>query len=155
MHGMLRLTFTLTRLRSRACAWLALGLMAFATLAPLVTGALVPAPAHGIEVCTSSGPRTVSADAAGVRAIEGLAFAATPEAESGAPTGPPLPGAGAGMHCPLCLLSHGGLAPPPLASLFALALALLPPPLPWVPQAAPICGAHQRTAAPRGPPALA
>ena len=52
MHGMLRLTFTLTRLGSRACALLALGLMAFATLAPMVTSALVPAPAHGIEVCT-------------------------------------------------------------------------------------------------------
>lgn len=152
MHGMPRFTFRLSRLRARA--WLALWLMAFATLAPVVTSALVPAPAHGIEVCTSSGPRTVLADAAGDRASAGLSFAAAPGVESGAPTDTPLPGAGAGMHCPLCLLSHGGLAPPPVAPLFALALAL-PPPLPWAPQAAPIRGAHQRAAAPRGPPALA
>ena len=132
MHGMLRLTFTLTRLGSRACALLALGLMAFATLAPMVTSALVPAPAHGIEVCTSSGPRSMPADAAGDRAGEGLTLAATPEAESGAPTGPTLPGAGPGMHCPLCLLSHGGLAPPPLPPFFVLALPKAPA-LPWAP----------------------
>ena len=154
MPGIPRFTFGLSRLRARACAWVALGLMAFATLAPLVTGAMLPGPAHGIEVCTSGGPRTVLADAAGDRAGNRLAFAAAPGAESGAPRDAPLPGAGPGMHCPLCLLSHGGLAPPPVPPFFVLALPKAPA-LPWAPQAAPVCGAHQCAAAPRGPPLLA
>jgi len=154
MQEMRHLTLTLSRLRTRACAWLALGLMAFGTLAPLVTGALVPASAHGMEVCSSSGPRTVLANAVGDRAGDSLAFAAEPGAESGAPRDAPLPGAGPGMHCALCLLSHGGLAPPPAAALFALARAM-PPALAWAPQAAPVYGAHQGAAAPRGPPLAA
>ncbi|MEI7514208.1 MAG: DUF2946 family protein [Betaproteobacteria bacterium] len=144
----------LSRLRRRACAWLALVLMALATVAPLVTGALAPAPVHGMEVCTSSGPRTVMANANGERAGEGLALATPSGAKSGAPADGPPPGAGPGMHCPWCLLSHGGLAPPPVAPPFALAL-LKAPALPWAPQAAPVCGAHQRAAAPRGPPTAA
>ena len=154
MHGMLRLAFTLTRLGSRACAWLVMGLMAFATLAPLVTWALVPAPAHGIQVCTSSGPRTVLADATGAQAGGDMALDAWPAGQSNAPGDSPPPGAGPGMHCALCLLSHGGLAPPPAAALFALARAL-PPALAWAPQAAPVYGAHQGAAAPRGPPLAA
>jgi hypothetical protein len=154
MQEMRRLTLTLSRVRTRACAWLALGLMAFGTLAPLVTGALVPAPAHGIEVCSSSGPRTVLADATGAQASGDMALDAWPAGQSSAPADSPPPGAGPGMHCALCLLSHGGLAPPPAAALFTLARAM-PPALAWAPQAAPLYGAHQGAAAPRGPPLAA
>jgi hypothetical protein len=154
MHRMLLPTRTVKRLRRRACAWLALGLMAFGTLAPLGTWAIVPAPAHGIEVCSSSGPRTVLADFTGEQASGDIALGASPSGQSGAPADIPPPGARPGMHCALCLLSHGGLAPPSAAALFALARAL-PLALAWAPQAAPVYGAHQGVAAPRGPPLAA
>ncbi len=148
-----RLTFTLRRLRARAIAWLVIGLVAFAMLAPTVTQALVPTSDHGMEVCTSSGPRTVSLDTTGDR-VAADALARAPAPGIGSPADAPQPGALAGMHCPLCMLSHGGLAPPPAQARFALALALVPS-MPWAPQAAPVCGAHQWAAAPRGPPPLA
>ncbi len=132
------------RLGLHARAWLAVWLIALATLAPTLTQALAAAqgPGHGLEVCTSSGPRTLAPDGS-------LDLAA----DAGAAQGDrhQAPASLAGGHCPLCLLSHGGLAPPPATAFFAATqLRSLAPP--WPPLAAPVSGAHQRAAAPRGPP---
>ncbi len=132
------------RLGLHARARLAVWLIALATLAPTLTQALAAAqgPGHGLEVCTSSGPRTLAPDGS-------LDLAADAGAAQG--DGHPAPASLAGGHCPLCLLSHGGLAPPPAPAFFAATqLRSLAPP--WPPLAAPVSGAHQRAAAPRGPP---
>ena len=93
------------RLGLHARAWLAVWLIALATLAPTLTQALAAAqgPGHGLEVCTSSGPRTLAPDGS-------LDLAADAGAAQG--DGHPAPASLAGGHCPLCLLSHGSLAPP-------------------------------------------
>jgi len=137
-------TLLFARLSVRLRAWLAVWLIAFATLSPTLTQALAATqgPGHGMEVCTSSGPRTLDLDGS-------VDLAADAGAAQGADH--PAPGSLAGGHCPLCLLSHGGLAPPPATAFFAATqLRSLAPP--WPPLAAPVSGAHQRAAAPRGPP---
>ena len=135
------------RLSMRLRAWLVMWLIAFATLSPTMTQALATSqgPGHGMEVCTSSGPRTLGLDGSADLAVDG-------GAAQGA--GHSQPGSLAGGHCPLCLLSHGGLAPPPATLFFAATQvhSLAPP---WLPLAAPARGAHQRAAAPRGPPGQA
>jgi Protein of unknown function (DUF2946) len=140
-------TLRFAHLSVRLRAWLAVWLIAFASLSPTVTQALAAAqgPGHGMEVCTSSGPRTLDLDGSNELAVD-----------VGAPhgAGHPQPGSLAGGHCPLCLLSHGGLVPPP-ATLFFVATQARSLAPPWPPLAAPVSGAHQRAAAPRGPPGTA
>jgi hypothetical protein len=140
---MLRL-LRITRLGWLARAWLAVWLIGFAALSPTVTQALAATqgPGHSMPVCTSSGPRTLD--------LDGSVNLATDEgAAQGADH--PAPASLAGGHCPLCVLSNGGLAPPPTTLFFAATQvrSLAPP---WLPLAAPVRGAHQRAAAPRGPP---
>ena len=134
----------LARMGLHARAWLAVWFIVFASLSPTVTQALAAAqgPGHGLEICTSSSTRTLAPDGS----LDLAADAGAPQGD-----GHPAPASLAGGHCPLCLLSHGGLAPPPAIAFFAATQvrSLAPP---WPPLAAPVSGAHQRAAAPRGPP---
>jgi hypothetical protein len=110
---------------SRWSLWLALLLSLLGALAPAVSRALA-APgrtAQAIEVCTSEGPRWLSATAA-----EAAVAAADPDflrtaSPGGQDAAPSLD------HCPFCLLVAERLGPPPAASMhfFNAESGLAPP----------------------------
>jgi hypothetical protein len=86
-------------LARRWLLWLAVWLTLFSALAPSLSHALVwqrGAPASGIEICTSSGPRWVADSSSSVDSHDGQESAAM------------------FSHCPFCLQAAERAAPPPL-----------------------------------------
>lgn len=120
--------------------WLALAATLLGALAPTVSQALAAQRGGGglIEVCTSQGPRWISADPATARNIPGAD--STDGQESAFPFD----------HCPFCLHVAERLGPPPAASLhFFNAESGLA----WPDVQAPFFPTVGATAAlPRGPP---
>lgn len=125
---------------TRWLRWLALATVLLGALAPTVSHALAAQRAAGgaIEVCTSQGPRWISADPADARSAPG---ADSPDGQESALTL---------EHCPFCLHVAERLGPPPAASMhfFNADCGLAPPEV----QALFFQQVGAAAALPRGPP---
>ena len=131
----------LSRFQRRFTAWLAVLVLALATLAPTLAQAVLVSSDRGgwVQVCSASGMFWVQADGAGLGG------------PLPAPEGSPM--ADAGMQCPWCQL-HSPVAGLPTA-LASLALAAAPALLPVDATAAPPPADVWIAAPARAPPRLA
>jgi len=131
---------------SRLTLWLAVAVSLLGALAPTVSRALAAAGSRtlAIEVCTSEGPRWLSATPAEVAVAAADPNSLRTASPDGRDAVPSLD------HCPFCLLVAERLGPPPAASVhfFNAESGLVPPDA----QALFFLSVSSRTSLPRGPP---